>query len=670
MRENSLRRRLIFFFSIFFTLVTLAVLIGISFSHFANRSLKDSQATSIQMERNYELRLKWLTLISDIDYALHTKQNYLISIRLASSKAVFIESLNRYIEEESSRLSDTSIGYIEDFEALKPSLINEIDLIFSLMEEGEWVEAQLRRHTELNFLQRTFNSKLTLLTLNLEEERSKIVEQGSKLQGIIRFVSLSIFILAIMAAIVSLINVMRKVLEPINRLVYLAELVSTGDFKQRATSYGTVEMDTLGFTLNQMLERIENQISDLNDSIASQKEAELKLTEARKFILDIIDSMPSVIIGVNSEGIITLWNKEAENMFSLTPQNVIGKQFSEVIPRLSKELDIVKKAIKSNTKLIQNKKSYFDGDEQHFEDIIVYPLLNSSEKGAVIRIDNITNRIRIEEMMIQSEKMLSVGGLAAGMAHEINNPLGGMMQTASVLNERLTDPSLEANIRAAKKVGVEFNDIISYVNARKIGDMVSRINDSGRRAAEIVSNMLSFSKSGGDPTSLYSMSEIIDRCIRLSEIDYNLKKNYDFRKIHIEKEYEDHIPDVPCDRGKIQQVLMNIFRNGSEAMCCKNRESDTSNADMRFMIRLAYEENHDMLRVEIEDNGPGMDEELKKRIFEPFFTTKPTDKGTGLGLSVSYFIITENHNGEMYVESAPGFGAKFVIKLPCKRSPV
>ena len=128
------------------------------------------------------------------------------------------------------------------------------------------------------------------------------------------------------------------------------------------------------------------------------------------------------------------------------------------------------------------------------------------------------------------------------------------------------------------------------------------------------------------------------------------------------------MPAVPCEGNTIQQVFLNILKNGAEAMAeakalvLPPRELDIQNQKNRFILRI--KKNNGMACVEIEDNGSGMEEKTRKRIFDPFFTTKPVDIGTGLGLSVSYFIITENHGGEIEVESKPGRGTTFIIRLP------
>jgi signal transduction histidine kinase len=258
--------------------------------------------------------------------------------------------------------------------------------------------------------------------------------------------------------------------------------------------------------------------------------------------------------------------------------------------------------------------------------------------------------------------MLSVGGLAAGMAHEINNPLAGMIQTASVMKDRLTNEEMAANIRAAEAAGLEMSVLREYMSARGIPKMLDRICESGARAAEIVSNMLQFARKSSSTVSTHNLSDILDQCLELAGSDYDLKKKYDFRQIAVVKHYQDELPPIPCERSKIQQVILNILRNGAEAM---QDNPEPQQGEHRFVLTLCQDEP-EWIHIEIEDNGPGMDENIRKRVFEPFFTTKAVDMGTGLGLSVSYFIITENHGGTMKVESVLGQGSRFIIELPVK----
>jgi PAS domain S-box-containing protein len=277
-------------------------------------------------------------------------------------------------------------------------------------------------------------------------------------------------------------------------------------------------------------------------------------------------------------------------------------------------------------------------------------------KGARVVVHDITERKKIEGMMIQTEKMISVGGLAAGMAHEINNPLAGMMQNAQVIHNRLAR-NLPANERAAKEVGTSMAVIKSFMEKRGILKQLENINQAGGNAAKIVNNMLSFVRKTDSIKTEHHLNELIEATLDLAQNDYSLKKKYDFKQIKIIREFSP-VPKVLCEASKIQQVLFNLLKNASESMGSEKSQEKTPELILRLYAK------QKAVCIEIEDNGPGMDIPTRKRIFEPFFTTKSVDQGTGLGLSVSYFIIADDHGGEIKVESTMGKGTKFIIKLP------
>ena len=399
----------------------------------------------------------------------------------------------------------------------------------------------------------------------------------------------------------------------------------------------------------------------ISTDITKMKQAEKELRHLRNYLSNIINSMPSTLIGVDDEGLITLWNNQAEQVTGYIPQKAVGRSLETVYPQLSEGMDQVRRAIDTRTEQQSKKQARRQDDVTVYEDITIYPLIANGVEGAVIRIDDITDQVQLEEMMVQSEKMLSVGGLAAGMAHEINNPLAGMIQTASVMRMRLEDMDMPANRQAAEQIGVSVDHIRDYMEKRGIFRMVDAINESGSRVAEIVDNMLSFARKSDAVFSSYQPEQLVDKILELAATDYDLKKQYDFKTIKIIKEYEENLPMLPCEGAKIQQVLLNILRNGAQAMQ-SSRQKDSY--EPCFIIRLSIEKEPGMLRIEIQDNGPGIDKATQKRIFEPFFTTKQPGIGTGLGLSVSYFIVTENHGGTMDVASAPGKGTTFYIRLP------
>ncbi|MDA8134566.1 MAG: PAS domain S-box protein [Desulfobacteraceae bacterium] len=389
--------------------------------------------------------------------------------------------------------------------------------------------------------------------------------------------------------------------------------------------------------------------------ITKLKKTEHELRHTQDYIRSIINSMPSALIGLTAEGIVTQWNTEAERLTGIPVHEAKEKRLEKVFPRLFNHIFNGSQALEGKTVRKESKIEISTGGKTILTDITIYPILSDKAEGVVIRVDDISDRVRMEEMMMQSEKMLSVGGLAAGMAHEINNPLAGILQNIQVVRNRL-EKDLPANIKAASECGVSLDALRAYMEKRNIFAMMDLVRASGCRAAQIVENMLTFSRKSDHRKFTYSLHDIMEATLELIENDYNTKKNYDFRSIEIIRQYQEATPPVSCEKTQIQQVFLNILKNGAEAMV------EAGISSPRFIIRCSREDHHAVL--EIEDNGPGIAHDIQKRIFEPFFTTKEVGVGTGLGLSVSYFIITENHTGILAVDSTPGKGTVFIIKLP------
>ncbi|GFM38443.1 PAS domain S-box protein [Desulfovibrio psychrotolerans] len=384
-------------------------------------------------------------------------------------------------------------------------------------------------------------------------------------------------------------------------------------------------------------------------------------------------------------------NLQTLKMFGCTREQIIGLSPGELSPPLQPggedsaiaAAEIVRDALAGRSHTFEWQHRRLDGSVFMAEvSITAMQLLEDTYVVAFLR--DISERKQMQELMVQNEKMISVGGLAAGMAHEINNPLGGILQGVQNISRRLSG-DVDANRKAAEEAGCGLETVQAYMRLRRIDRMLEGIRECGQRAADIVSNMLNFSRKSETSHALRSLPDMAERAIALTQADYDLNTRYDFRNIEILREYAPNLPRVECSEMEIVQVLFNLIRNAAQAIA--RRELPAGQAEWaewagrveragqvkpaghtrqavqgRISIRLTEQDGH--LLASISDNGPGMDEETRRRVFEPFFTTKPPGEGTGLGLSVCYLIVHRNHRGDISVESAPGKGATFHVRLP------
>ncbi|MCP5046727.1 MAG: response regulator [bacterium] len=394
-------------------------------------------------------------------------------------------------------------------------------------------------------------------------------------------------------------------------------------------------------------------------SVLERHRNKKELDHLRRLLGDIINSMPSILVGVDTEGRVTRWNREAENTTGIAGSKAQGRLLETVCPPLAGQMKKVEDAIRQCQPQKDELMVRHSEEEFHLWNVTVYPLTGNTSAGAVIRVDDVTERIRMEAMLIHSEKMLSMGGLAAGMAHELNNPLAGILHNIQVVRNRLTS-NLPKNRRIAEECGLSIRSIEAYMEQRGILPLIGNIMNSGRKAANIVDSLLTFSHINNSRSEPHDLGRLLDKAVELAACDYELKNKFHFDSIAIQRDYHSPLPPVLCEPGKIQQVFFNLIKNGVQAMAEGNGDQTP-----RFLLRVAPDKSY--VRVEIEDNGPGMDPETQKRAFEPFFTTRNVGEGAGLGLSVSYFIVTRDHKGLFMVNSAPGEGTRFTLRLPRDR---
>ena len=441
------------------------------------------------------------------------------------------------------------------------------------------------------------------------------------------------------------------ILAGLDSLMAAADRLGKGDLTARAEAgAGGLEIRRLAATFNDMAQGLQTR-----DTALRQQDRELART--RNLLGNILESMPSAIIALDEQGLVTHCNANAQALCALSPEQAMGRKPADVLPLLAAHLETLQQALRQRqVRRVEHERVRLDGVE-HLFDLQFYPLVANGVNGAVIRLDDVTERERLREMMIQSEKMASVGGLAAGMAHEINNPLSSILQAAQVCLMQC-DPAIESNRKAAEECACTIEAVRCYIERRRIVKFLEGIRDAGKRAAQIVSSMLEFSRKSESRRAPANVNAVVDHALALAATDYDLKKKYDFKQIEIIRDYAQDLPEVSCTKTEIEQVLLNLFKNAAQAMAHR------PDPGRRPAITVRTRREEERVRIEVRDNGPGMEEQVRARIFEPFFTTKEPGEGTGLGLSVSYFIIVTNHGGTIRAESQPGQGAAFLIELP------
>ncbi|MBD8491830.1 PAS domain-containing protein [Pseudomonas syringae] len=498
--------------------------------------------------------------------------------------------------------------------------------------------------------------------------------------------SLGILVFSILLWVVVARQIRRLITEPIYQLEELSRQVTREEnYALRVGPGNKDEIGSLASAFNTMLARIEAREQQLKRARDDSQDAydqarglaeetrrtnrklelevqvrgkiEKKLTGFQNYLNSIIDSMPSAMIALDEQLYVTQWNQEATTLSGTRLDEALNQPIFLAFEPMRTFMPQLKQTVEQHSVTKIERVTWIKQDEPRHYALTFYPLTGDAGRGVVIRIDDITQRISLEEMMVQSEKMLSVGGLAAGMAHEINNPLGAILHNVQNIRRRLS-PELPRNLEQAQSEGLDLEQVNRYLTAREVPALLDGIQQAGARAAKIVSHMLNFSRLSNRQLAPCDLPALIDQAVEIASNDFDLAIGFDFKGQHIIRQFDPELGPVPCIPNELEQVLLNLLKNAAQAI--HQREQDDEPGRITLRTRL----NPPWAEIQVEDNGIGMPESVRKRTFEPFFTTKEIGQGTGLGLSVSYFIITNNHKGQMEVQSSIGLGTCFTLRLP------
>jgi len=350
-----------------------------------------------------------------------------------------------------------------------------------------------------------------------------------------------------------------------------------------------------------------------------------KLELNNQYLKNILHTSDQAIMMVDGKEIFISWNKGAEKIFGYSESEVIGKPSSLLLPEGEKyvdELYRIQNEVKRNGQslILETERKTKSGDIINVRlSVSSLPNKNNEYAGRSIIIKDHTEFRRLQAQIDQSEKLAVIGQIAAGVAHEIGNPLTSISSLVQILQRKSQD---------------------SFMNEQFVN-----IKENIDRITKIVRELVDFSRPPSYETSDQDVTDVIKTALGIVKYDKRV------RKVNFETDLKKTLPNVNIAADQLLQVFVNILINALDAI----------NGNGVIIVKSNYDSKN--IYIELCDDGCGMDETTLEKIFDPFFTTKEVGKGTGLGLSVSYGII-KRFNGEIKVKSKLNEGSTFTIVLP------
>jgi PAS domain S-box-containing protein len=359
----------------------------------------------------------------------------------------------------------------------------------------------------------------------------------------------------------------------------------------------------------------------------SLEQKAVQIERLKDFSENIVESLSVGVLSVDLGGSIDSWNSHLYQLIGVSRDGAVGRKLEDVLP-LDLCTEIAARAADDHVSGIYKFPLRNQAGRKLVVNVSIAPLIGKTGErlGRLILVDDITQRVGMEEQMMQSEKLTSLGLLAAGVAHEVNTPLAVISNYSQMLARQLPpdDPRHK---------------------------LVDKIVKQTFRASEIVNNLLNFSRTGGGEFAEVDLNSVVEETLSL--VSHPLRT----ARISIIKTLAQELPPVLGSANRLQQVFLNLFLNARDAM------------PNGGMLEVRSGANNGSVEIEITDTGVGISHEFVNRIFDPFFTTKGANRGTGLGLSVSYGIIKE-HAGKIDVRSTAGKGTSFHLEFPVARKAV
>jgi two-component system NtrC family sensor kinase len=391
----------------------------------------------------------------------------------------------------------------------------------------------------------------------------------------------------------------------------------------------TVDGDYLSSDDVELVETIAGYVAvalDNSQLYTSLEQKALEIARLKDFSENIVESLNVGVLAVDLEGIVESWNTRMEQLFGVARQDAVGRQLRSLLPE-ELAAEIAARGDAEQITGIYKQRLHHQGKALTLN-VSITPLVSKSAEriGRLLLFDDVTQRERMEEQMSQTEKLTSLGLLAAGVAHEVNTPLAVISNYIQMLAKQMPEGDPRQSI-------------------------IEKIVKQTFRASEIVNNLLNFSRTGAGEAVDIDVNRVVEETLSL--VSHPLKTS----QIQVVKHLGETLPAVRGSANKLQQVFLNLFLNARDAMPGGG------------LLEVRTGAHNGSVEIEVVDTGAGIPREHIHRIFDPFFTTKASGRGTGLGLSVSYGIIKE-HSGKIDVRSTPGKGTSFHVEFPAVRKSV
>ena len=365
--------------------------------------------------------------------------------------------------------------------------------------------------------------------------------------------------------------------------------------------------------------------------VTERREMEKALRRQEEFQRYLLESFPDLILVIDLNGRYSFVSSRIHDLRGYKPEDLLGKKVEEE-PDYSPELLGLYRDLTTGRKMFGScdyNARHRDGSWRTMR-ASASPLFDAENKlsGAIVSVRDITVEKKLEQQIIQSERLAAMGQMIGGFAHELNNPLTSILGMSELLQEG------EAPESVRKQMVI--------------------LQQQARRAAEIVQNLMYFSRPPAPGKSPIDLGELVQRTLHLHA--YSLRKS----NITVDFLKETSVPAVSGDAHQLMQVFLNLILNSEQAM----REVRD-----RGTLRIRMEKNETSVAVTFQDDGPGISPDILPNIFDPFYTTKRPGRGTGLGLSICKAILRE-HSGNVEAASGPGGGAVFTVTLPVANTSV